>query len=111
MAGRNTNRTSFSEGFSDMMVPISDAEWRRAPGGAHRSGLDAAPCFVSSTFQRVDRERRGVSLRVLRIEALAVEQRFRFVTASAVGVTELLHGLLVDVRAHHLFRDRVVVGL
>src|SRR6185436_11612738 len=89
IAGSNTKRTSLSKGFMSQSPPRS----------------------VSSTFQVVDGKGRRVGLGVLGIEALAVEECFRLVTTSAVGVTELLHRLFVDVGAHHLLGDALVVGL
>src|SRR5690349_9402735 len=82
--------------------PVSDA---RRGGGTSR----AARTFAS-TFRVLDGKSFRVRLQVaLRVELHAVEHLPAGVVLRAVGDADLLHGFRVDVAAHDLARDALVI--
>src|SRR6187551_1616166 len=78
------------------------------------SFLASASAFAlrshSSRLQVLHLERLRVLLGLRRVERDAVEQRLRLVVEAPVLHAHLLHRLLVDVVAHDLLGDALVVG-
>src|SRR5262245_1002352 len=74
------------------------------------SATDISAPRRSSAGDRVDGEGARVRFGIARIERLAVEERLRRLVDLGHGYAELAHRLGVEIHAHDLLRDAVVVG-
>src|SRR5687768_15446633 len=61
-------------------------------------------------FEVFHRSARGIGLGIARIESDAVEEGLRRVVGAAMGITDFLHGLLIEIGAHDALGNALIVG-